>query len=615
MKLEKILGLLNSFEKNQFLKVVTILIENTPNKSKEIEKILIDSDKDLKNVDNLNIVKVFYLIEDEFINYVKYEFTEFTSQLDILIDILIRDGNCIMSRDWFAKLYEDEVKTLKQKIKDFEAEINSDKPTFALSRIRDFKIYKECLRTAYLNDELRNQDLKITLDEQTILQILSNTLELSQEEVKLINYSILNVQKQEIDSIISDLRNLGVIFYVRKSQKIYVADEVVRSLRTVRGKDVACKYFRRVLNQLKEPQINLIAKKHNIDWKNPVDIKIKQIIREGIKFKTILIEDIHKDSLKLTERKAILNDLISKQLNISGIGGITIDDKVDNLINYFDQLDKDDKIGISIDGYEKLLLDLESTIPALKSIIKNEFQLQEEEVLNSIYLLDYNIKPRDILDLVPDENTKLFCEKMGIKVRGILIQNILDKYKDAENLFIENYPLFAYRNLNKLKENGINIREADIGIKFEDITKSIFKKLGFEVDEKLRRSLNNPKNKIDIIINLGNNELIIVECKTIKEAGYNKFSSVSRQIKAYIDLAQAKGFRVIKSLLIAPDFSEDFEKECREEFDLNLSLITAESLLNILNGFKNSKLKQFPFKLLMKDVLISEDWVLKAINK
>jgi len=217
--------------------------------------------------------------------------------------------------------------------------------------------------------------------------------------------------------------------------------------------------------------------------------------------------------------------------------------------------------------------------------------------------------------LVPDENTKLFCEKMGIKVRGILIQNILDKYKDAENLFIENYPLFAYRDLNKLKENGINIREADIGIKFEDITKSIFKKLGFEVDEKLRRSLNNPKNKIDIIINLGNNELIIVECKTIKEAGYNKFSSVSRQIKAYIDLAQAKGFRVIKSLLIAPDFSEDFEKECREEFDLNLSLITAESLLNILNGFKNSKLKQFPFKLLMKDVLISEDWVLKAINK
>jgi len=147
------------------------------------------------------------------------------------------------------------------------------------------------------------------------------------------------------------------------------------------------------------------------------------------------------------------------------------------------------------------------------------------------------------------------------------------------------------------------------------ITKSIFKKLGFNVDEKLRKSLNNQKNKIDIIINLGNNELIIVECKTIKEAGYNKFSSVSRQIKSYIELAQSKDFRIVKSLLVAPDFSEDFEKECREEFDLNLSLITAESLLKILFGFKNTKHKQFPYKLLLKDVRISEDWVLKAIFK
>jgi hypothetical protein len=72
---------------------------------------------------------------------------------------------------------------------------------------------------------------------------------------------------------------------------------------------------------------------------------------------------------------------------------------------------------------------------------------------------------------------------------------------------------------------------------------------------------------------------------------------------------------VIKSLLIAPEFSEDFEKDCREEFELNLSLITAQTLANILNGFKNTRHKQFPYQLLMKDVLISEDWVLKAITK
>gem|GEM_PF-1478382 len=48
---------------------------------------------------------------------------------------------------------------------------------------------------------------------------------------------------------------------------------------------------------------------------------------------------------------------------------------------------------------------------------------------------------------------------------------------------------------------------------------------------------------------------------------------------------------------------------------MNLSLITAQTLVNILKGFKGTRYKQFPYQLLMKDVLISEDWVLKAISK
>ena len=115
MKLEKILDQLNVIEKNSFLKVITNIIDNTPKKSKDIEEILTDPEKDLKNVDNINVVKVFQLLEEEFTDYVKKELVEATSQLDILIDILIRDGNCIMSRDWFNKLYEDEIKSLKIK--------------------------------------------------------------------------------------------------------------------------------------------------------------------------------------------------------------------------------------------------------------------------------------------------------------------------------------------------------------------------------------------------------------------------------------------------------------------------------------------------------------------
>src|SRR5450759_4373390 len=132
MKLEKILGQLNSFEKNQFLKVITVIIDTPPKKSDEIDKILIDSDRDLKNVDNLNIVSVFNLIEDEFAEYIRKEFSEVDSQLDILIDILIRDGNCIMSRDWFNKLYEEEIKSLKLKIQEFQVDNESDESSIDL---------------------------------------------------------------------------------------------------------------------------------------------------------------------------------------------------------------------------------------------------------------------------------------------------------------------------------------------------------------------------------------------------------------------------------------------------------------------------------------------------
>ena len=133
------------------------------------------------------------------------------------------------------------------------------------------------------------------------------------------------------------------------------------------------------------------------------------------------------------------------------------------------------------------------------------------------------------------------------------------------------------------------------------------------MDENLKKQLNTTKDKADIILNLDDNNIIIIECKTIKESGYNKFSSVSRQIKSYVKLAENKGYNVVKSLLVAPDFSDEFVNECDLEFEINLSLITSKSLLNILDSFKVCKLKQLPYQLLMKDVLIKEERIIKAI--
>ncbi len=617
MRLEKILDNLNSLEKNSFIKIVDNIISSNPKKIKLIEKILVDTEKGLKSVDNVIISKIFDLLVDEFNQCIQNEFVNATSQLDILTDIIIRDGNCIMKQDWFARLYEFELKNINKKIKELDNLFKDNKSDISEQRKRDYKVYKKCLETAYYNDIESNRETKITDDELSILLTLSRELELSQEEVKLINYMIITAKKLEIETIITELKNLGVIFYSKKNNTIYVADEVVRVLRKIRGKEVADKFFRRVLRLLREPQINLIAKMHNIDRKLSGNDKIKEIINEGVSLSGILSNEIYKENTNLNDKKKFVNELCDKGLNIQpALKGVMLDEKIKSLITHFESIEKDEKVGISIDGYENLLLELGEVIPQLNNLVKSEFQLQEENVLKSGFLLDFNIKPRDVLEVLSAEDLEKFIKIKGIKTRGNDVLNILSSFKDSENLYIENFENIGFRDLSALKENGIKIKEADLGLKFEEITKSIFSQLGFNVDEKLKKQINTKKDKIDILINLGNNELILVECKTIKESGYNKFSSVSRQMKSYIVLAEKNNYSVIKSLLIAPDFSDDFVNDTELEYDLNLSLITASSLLKILEGFKNSrKHKQFPFKLLMRDVLIKEDRIVKAMSK
>lgn len=618
MKLEKILDRLNSLEKNSFIKIIDNLISSSPENGKEIEKLLSESEQsDLKSMDTLVISKIFSLVEREFGDLVQREFVHTSSQLDILTDIITRDGNCIMKLDWFSRLYENELSHLDKKLGQLETDLKNPKSEIDEGRRRDYTIYKSCVRTAFHNDESNNRDLKITDDELSILLTLSKQLELSQEEVKLINYTIVPVSRKPIDGVINELKNIGVIFYSKKSNTVYVADEIVRVLRKIRKKEVADKFFRRVLRSLREPQINQVCKKHNIDWKQPLEVKIKEIINEGISFTSVITNDLHKPGTSVSDKKKFINDLWSKGLKIeSNLKGSTMDEKVDNLIKYFENIERDEKVGISIDGYEKLVLDLGEIVPELNNQIKSEFELQEEEVLKSNLLLDYNIKPRDILDIMSSKELQEFCKLREIKSRGSEIENILDAYKDSENLYLENFVKIGFRDVNSLKENGIRIKESELGIKFEELTKKIFSQLGFNVDESLRKKINTKKDKIDILLNIGDQELILVECKTIKESGFNKFSSVSRQMKSYRDLAKREGYNVIKSLLIAPEFSDDFINDTELEYDLNLSLIAAESLVEILDGFKNSKKhEQFPYKLLMRDVLIQSERIIKAIGK
>ncbi len=98
--------------------------------------------------------------------------------------------------------------------------------------------------------------------------------------MKLINYSILPVIKQEIPEVVKGLKNIGVIFYSNKENTIYVADEMVRMLRKIREKEVATKFYRRVLKLLREPIINQIGKAHNIDRKLTYSQKIEELLKK-----------------------------------------------------------------------------------------------------------------------------------------------------------------------------------------------------------------------------------------------------------------------------------------------------------------------------------------------
>ena len=63
---------------------------------------------------------------------------------------------------------------------------------------------------------MSNRDTKITNDELSILLTLSNELELSQEEIKLINYIVIPPVKLQIEQVINDLKAIGLIFYSKR---------------------------------------------------------------------------------------------------------------------------------------------------------------------------------------------------------------------------------------------------------------------------------------------------------------------------------------------------------------------------------------------------------------
>lgn len=616
MDLIKVLSKVNQIEKISFLKILDKYSEKCRDNSPKVNKILLESDNVLKKADDSNIVHLFNLLRDDYANNIKSRIKFSDYQLDLSAEIFVRDGNQMMSREWFAQLYKKSISNLNKQIQATKAEIKNEKSHLLPERKRDYIIFRDCVETAYTNDIKKNRQEQISHDEKTILHILSKNLELSREEEKAITYSIVPLKKHNIDDVINELKDGGIVFFNRKSNTLFVPNEIIYLLRKILGVELPIKYLRRILKNLTNPEINLIARKHSVDRSLDRAGKIKAITDKGVNVTSLLCNEMYKENATKGDRAKRIQEIITKDLNIElPKMGRSLEERVDILLDFLRNQETEDSASLSKDGLAKLVSLLIEYKPDLNKIIKAEFELQHDEVMHVDLLTDYGIGPRDLLYLLSKKELVEFCKQNNIKSRGNHVINIIDSFRNIQDLYLDNYVEVGCRDLNTLKEKGLVVKESELGLLYEKLTKDLFTKLGFNVDEKLRAKLNTARTKMDILINLGGKDVIIIECKTVKDKDYNKYTEVSRQLKSYEALCKKNGYHVNQVVIISNEFSEDFISECEYDYDLSISLITSNDLIKINEGLKESPLDELPVRLLLKDGALSGDRIVKVLNR
>jgi len=85
-----------------------------------------------------------------------------------------------------------------------------------LQRKRDYVVYKNCVKTGYENDLIRNREMHLFWEEKSIFFTLATNLDLSNEEVRWITHTIIPLQKCKIDDLINELKDKGIIHYVKR---------------------------------------------------------------------------------------------------------------------------------------------------------------------------------------------------------------------------------------------------------------------------------------------------------------------------------------------------------------------------------------------------------------
>ncbi|MCF7353094.1 hypothetical protein [Vibrio sp. CK2-1] len=612
MKLNQVLSHTNQVERSKFVNCIDKLCQDNksdPVLAEQLDKI----DGQLKSASGNEINQLFSLIRDHFKKHIIEQIAIGGSQASLLINILSRDGNCIATTQWIESLYAKEYAEIDKLSKELAADIEGNE-IHDFNRLHKLDVYKECAKTAFENDYKSNRTAKITEDERSILNTLAQQLGLSRDEAHAIEHSIDPIPELGIETALEYLRENGIILINRRSSEVMIADEIVEILHEVLGKEINDKYVLRILRSLSDSELSNILKSHGYKIRG-VDRqeKIATIAHARLSIRSILMTDIHSDDSPQNARKERIKQLIEDMnLDIPRIGA-RLQDRIDVLINHLKNSINDEFDVLSVSGYKELLESLSQTVPSVEARIREDFEIENKETLDPERLKALSITPFDILYLYNNDEIKAIRTEMKLPRRGNPRSQIIESFASASDRFIENYHLLASRDLKGLQEAGIDIKEAEIGVKFEEITRSILEQLGMNIDEDLRKDINTAKDKADIIISLENADVIVGEVKSFKNGQFAKYSSTSRQVKSYVKRCEQNGHRVAQVLIIAPSFSADFIDAADMDAEINISLLEASGLQGILSAYKQRRNPNFSAKLLTKGGLLKADLISKSL--
>ncbi|WP_372761181.1 hypothetical protein [Pseudoalteromonas sp.] len=614
MKLNQVLSIVNQVEKSKFISCLDRLCTDAAKNNKKLAKTIDNIDGQIKNASGSEITQLFNTVREFFKNSVKEQILMSSAQLNLLVNILSRDGNGVARISWIETLYEKEWAELSKLSKELKECIQQGSVEGVLERNRALKIYHACMQEAYFNDEKNNRDAKVTDDERSILNVLSNELNLTTDECAAVEHLVDVIPQNGVLDALNCLRDMGLLFISKKRQEVFIPDEIVTLLNEIQGKDLADKYVLRILRTLTDAELSNALKAHGrkIRSVSRTD-KIQTIIHSGISAAKLLSDDIHNIEDNQNQRKERLKQLIQDLEIDTEKLGTTLDERIGLILSSLSGATEKEFDSLSASGFKQLLKTLEEHFPTMQVVLKEAFELEANEIIDTEKLRALSITPHDILYLLSNDEVKEVRDSMGLSKRGNPRFAILESFANATDKLIENYDALARRDINALKEAGADVIEADIGVKFEEVTKAIFELLELNIDEDLRKDLNTSKDKADIVISLSDNDIIIGEAKTCKNGDFAKYSTTSRQVKAYVTRAENQGKRVAQVLIIAPSFSDDFIESAEMDTEVNISLLEAHGLKLILDAYKSKRNPSFAPKLLTKGGLLKAELIAKNI--